>query len=112
MMREKLSGAVKKIDALMNTPFDKTWRKIKENFSGYVFMILALSSISALILITAFIIMKGAPMLGQVWGMSWDPENGEFGIFPMIVGTVTVTLGAALIGIPIGVCCSIFLAEF
>jgi len=44
--------------------------------------------------------------------MKWAPSQGEFGIFPMIVGSVSVTLGAALVGVPVGICCAIFLAEF
>jgi len=44
--------------------------------------------------------------------MKWAPGQGEFGIFPMIVGSVAVTLGAGLVGVPVGVCCAIFLAEF
>ena len=81
-------------------------------------MILALSSISALVLITVFIIAQGAPIIAKVgladfiFGMEWAPLQGKFGIFPMIVGSVAVTLGATILGVPIGICCSIFLAEF
>ncbi|MCL2512813.1 MAG: phosphate ABC transporter permease subunit PstC [Oscillospiraceae bacterium] len=93
-------------------------KKFKEKLSGRIFFALALSSISALALITVFIIYKGAQTFIDVgffkfiFGMSWSPGRDEFGIFPMIIGTVTVTLGAAAIGVPIGICCSIFLAEF
>jgi len=93
-------------------------KKLKENLSGYIFLVLALSSISALALITVFIIMNGVPIIAEVglrdflFGMSWAPGQGEYGIFPMIVGSVTVTLGAAVIGVPVGICCSVFLAEF
>jgi len=93
-------------------------KKLRERASGYIFLALALSSISALALITVFIVVQGAPIIGEVglidfvFGMSWAPSKGEFGIFPMIVGTLSVTLGAALLGVPIGICCSIFLAEF
>lgn len=93
-------------------------KKFKEKLSGRVFFALALSSISALALITGFIFVKGVPIIARVgiidfiFGMNWSPEQGQFGIFPMIVGTLSVTLGAALIGIPVGICCSIFLAEF
>jgi len=65
-----------------------------------------------------FIIVKGAPIIAKVgffnfvFGMKWSPSQGEFGIFPMIIGSVSVTLGAAALGVPIGICCSIFLAEF
>ena len=90
----------------------------KVEVSGPIFFVLALSSISALILITVFIIVNGVPIIAElgvwkfVFGMSWAPGHNEFGIFPMIVGTVTVTLGAAILGVPVGICCSIFLSEF
>ena len=93
-------------------------KKFKEKLSGRIFFALALSSISALALITVFIIIQGAPIIAEVgvidfiFGMTWAPSQGEFGIFPMIVGSVALTLGAAVLGIPIGICCSIFLAEF
>ena len=93
-------------------------KKFRENISGRVFFALALSSISALALITIFIIVNGLPIIAEVgvlnfiFGMSWAPSNGEFGILPMIIGSMAVTLGAALIGVPIGICCSVFLTEF
>ena len=92
-------------------------KKFNEKLSGRVFFILALSSISMLALITVFIISRGVPLIANVglknfFGMTWAPGRGLFGITPMIIGSVSVTLGAAIIGIPIGLCCSIFLAEF
>jgi phosphate transport system permease protein len=44
--------------------------------------------------------------------MKWAPSQGYYGIFPMIVGTISVTLGAIILGVPVAICCSIFLAEF
>ncbi|MCL2722375.1 MAG: phosphate ABC transporter permease subunit PstC [Treponema sp.] len=96
----------------------KMIKKFKENLSKNVFLILALSSISVLALITVFIIMRGAPIIAQVgiinfvFGMEWAPSRGLFGIFPMIIGTLTVTIGAVIIGVPVGICCAVFLAEF
>ena len=93
-------------------------QQFKEKIPQGIFLILALSSISALALITVFIIINGAPIIAQVglfdfvFGMTWAPTQGQFGIFPMILGSLLVTLGAAIIGVPIGICCSIFLAEF
>ncbi|MCL2322752.1 MAG: phosphate ABC transporter permease subunit PstC [Oscillospiraceae bacterium] len=92
-------------------------KKFKEKLSGHIFFALALSSISALALITIFIIVKGLPIIFKVgvinfiFGTKWAPSQGDYGIFPMIIGSVSVTLGAAIIGIPIGIFCSIFLAE-
>jgi len=96
----------------------KVMKQFREKLSGRIFLALAFSSISALVLITAFIIVNGVPIIAEVgvinfiFGMSWSPSQGEYGIFPMIVGSVTVTLGAAIVGVPIGICCSIFLTEF
>ncbi|MCL2300105.1 MAG: phosphate ABC transporter permease subunit PstC [Firmicutes bacterium] len=93
-------------------------KTFREKLSGRVFFALAVSSIAALALITLFILVKGLPVIRSVglfkfiFGMRWAPGRGEFGIFPMIVGSVSVTLGAALAGVPVGICCAIFLAEF
>ena len=93
-------------------------KKFKEKLSGRIFFVLALSSISALALITVFIIIQGAPIIAKVgviefvFGMDWSPSQGKFGIFPMIIGSLSVTLGAVAIGVPVGICCSIFLSEF
>ena len=86
-------------------------KNFKEKLSGRVFLILALSSISALALITGFIFVSGLPVIGKVFGMNWAPTQGEYGILPMIIGSVSVTFGAAIIGIPIGICCAVFMAE-
>ncbi len=93
-------------------------KKFKEKLSERVFLLIALSALSVLALITVFIFIKGVPLIANVgivnfvFGMKWAPSQGFYGIFPMIVGSVSVTLGAAIIGVPIAICCSIFLAEF
>lgn len=93
-------------------------KSFKDILSERIFLTLALSSISALALITLFIVIQGSPIIGKVgvfrfiFGMTWAPGQGEFGIFPMIVGTITVTLGAMILGVPVGICSAIFLAEF
>jgi len=93
-------------------------RNFKEILAERIFLILALSSITALLLITIFIIAQGAPIIFKtglinfIFGMRWAPSQGQFGIFPMIIGSLSVTLGAAALGVPIGVCCSIFMAEY
>ncbi len=90
----------------------------KEKISGAIFLLIALSALSVLALITVFIFIKGVPIISKVgffnfvFGMVWDPSNGAFGIFPMIIGSVTVTLGAAILGVPVAISCSIFLSEF
>ena len=80
--------------------------------------LMALSALSALALITVFIVAEGVPLIAKtgilnfVFGMKWAPTQGSFGIFPMIVGSMSVTIGAVILGVPIALCCAIFLAEF
>jgi phosphate transport system permease protein len=93
-------------------------KKFGERIPQSVFFLIALSALSALALITIFIFIEGVPLIAKVgffnfiFGMKWAPSLGQYGIFPMIVGTVLVTLGAVILGVPIALCCSIFLAEF
>jgi phosphate transport system permease protein len=93
-------------------------KSLKEKISERVFLLIALSALSALALITVFIFVKGIPIIAKVgvfnfvFGMKWAPSQGDYGIFPMIIGSVSVTLGAAVLGIPVALCCSIYLAEF
>lgn len=80
--------------------------------------LMALSALSALALITIFIVAEGVPLIAKagvfnfVFGTRWAPTQGSFGIFPMIVGSVSVTIGAMILGVPIAMCCAIFMAEF
>ncbi len=91
---------------------------LKEKLIGNGFFLIALSTLSVLALITVFILIEGVPVIAKVglfnfiFGMKWAPSQGAFGIFPMIVGSVSVTVGAALLGVPTAICCSIFLTEF
>ena len=93
-------------------------KKFGERIPQSLFFLIALSALSALALITIFIFIEGVPLIAKVgffnfiFGMKWAPSLGQYGIFPMIVGTVLVTVGAVIIGVPIALCCSIFLAEF
>lgn len=79
---------------------------------------IALSAISGLALITAFIFREGVPIILKVGlgnfllSSNWYPLEGEFGILPMIVGSVYVTAGALVIGLVFGLGCSILLTQF
>lgn len=94
------------------------FKRFGEKIPQVFFFIVALSALSILALITVFIFIEGVPLITKVgffnfvFGMKWAPSLGEYGIFPMIVGTVLVTLGAIILGVPVAICCSIFLAEF
>ena len=80
----------------------------KEKFLERGFLLVALSSISILALIAFFIFEQGLPLIWKVGlpsfllGDRWFPSKGSFGIFPMIVGSFWVTLGALVVGVPVG----------
>lgn len=80
--------------------------------------IFALSAISALALIALFIVHEGFPVIvsegakGFLLSAKWDPERGAFGILAMIAGSAAVTLGALVIGVPLGLGSAIALTEF
>ena len=87
-------------------------------FVERVLFLLALSSISSLVLITVFIFMEGLPLILQtglkdfILSSHWAPTKGHFGIGAMIISSLFVTLGALVIGVPLGLACAIVLAEF
>jgi len=92
--------------------------KFRETLAQRGFLLVAFSALSALALITIFIVAEGVPIIAKVgvlkfvFGMKWAPSQGYYGIFPMIIGSISVTLGAVILGVPIALCCAIFLAEF
>jgi phosphate ABC transporter permease protein PstC len=83
-----------------------------------VLTLVALSAISGLALIAVFIFREGLPVVFKVGLRSfilssdWYPLEGEFGILPMIVGSVAVTAGAMVIGMIFGLGCAVLLTEF
>lgn len=92
--------------------------EIKEKIVEKIFLLIAFSSISILALIAIFIFGEGLPLIWKVGpkafilGGRWVPSQGSFGILPMIVGSFWVTLGALLLGIPLGLACAVFLSEW
>jgi phosphate ABC transporter permease protein PstC len=79
---------------------------------------IAFSAVSVLAVITAFIFMEGVPIMFRygfksfLGGTNWYPSEKSFGLLPMIVGSLMVTLGALVIGVPLGLSCAVFLTEF
>lgn len=89
-----------------------------EKLAELILTAIGLTSVAVLALIILFIFKEGTPALAKVGvvefitGSQWLPSKGEFGIFPMIVGTFAVTLGAMLVGVPVGLGCALYLSEF
>ena len=93
-------------------------QKTKEVSMKTVFIICACVSIVAVLLICLFLFANGLPTIGKIGvgefllGKVWKPLEDKFGILPMIVGSIYVTAGAIIIGVPIGVLSAVFLAKF
>lgn len=94
--------------------------KFFEKLMEIVFFISACTSIISVILICIFMFANGLPAIGKIGvfkfllGRNWSPSDipPSFGIFPMILGSVYITAGAIILGVPIGILTSIYLAKF
>ena len=95
-------------------------KKVIEITMKYVFMMAATASVLAVALICIFLFVNGVPamheigvfnfLLGRTWAPSDTPQ--AFGILPMILGSIYITAGAIIVGVPIGVLTAIFMAKF
>ena len=83
-----------------------------------VFLLSACISILAVALICIFLFANGIPAMAKVgvWdflsGQKWKPTSDIYGILPMILGSIYVTAGALIIGVPIGILTAVFMAQF
>lgn len=93
-------------------------REAKEVIMQIVFLLAACVSILAVVLICVFMFANGIPAMGEIGplkfllGTKWRPTNGIFGILPMIIGSIYVTAGAILIGVPVGFFTAVYMAKF
>ena len=91
---------------------------LKEGIAKALFVAAAGISILAVALICVFLFANGVPAIAQIglpeflFGTTWRPANDVYGIFPMIVGSIYVTAGAIVVGVPTGLLCAIFLSRF
>ncbi|MDY2596409.1 MAG: phosphate ABC transporter permease subunit PstC [Oliverpabstia sp.] len=93
-------------------------KETKELIMQVVFLLTACMSILAVILICVFMFANGLPAIAEIGplkfllGQKWKPNNNIFGILPMIIGSIYVTVGAIVIGVPIGFFAAVYLAKF
>ena len=95
-------------------------KHIKETVMKYVFMLAATASTAAVLLICVFLFWNGVPAMAEIglfnflFGRVWAPADLPqlFGILPMILGSIYVTAGAIVIGVPVGVLTAVFMAKF
>jgi phosphate transport system permease protein len=91
---------------------------MKEKIMHGVFLGSACVSISCVILICLFLFVSGIPAIIEIGpaefllGRNWKPGSGLYGIAPMIIGSLFVTAGAILMGVPLGVLTAVFMAKF
>ena len=93
-------------------------KKYKEKIMEGVFLLAACASILAVVIICVFLFVNGIPAMKKIGvfnfltGVNWAPSNGVFGIMPMIIGSIYVTAGACIFGVPIGIFTAVFMAKF
>lgn len=98
----------------------KRIRNIKDKVIRKILLGFGLTAVIFIILILVFLMIEGLPFFFEGDGVDfftgdvWDPSSPNvprYGILPMVLGTFLVTLGAIAIALPIGIGCSIYLAE-
>ena len=91
---------------------------LKEKGMRLVFLLAACASIIAVALICIFIFGNGVPAIHEIGfvrfltGVNWEPSKDVYEILPMIIGSIYVTAGAIIIGVPVGILCATFMARF
>jgi len=94
-------------------------RQIKDRGMNVFFFCIATASITILFMISVFLFMEGLPIFKVVsvkdfiFGSYWYPTSDppDFGIFPLIIGSLVVTILSAAVSIPLGVMSAVYLAE-
>lgn len=97
----------------------KKVRRLKELLIEAAIYFSGIASIVIVILIFVFLakegfsLLKTYPLSNFLLGKKWYPisDPPQFGIFPLIVGSLLVTLGAAIISVPIGIASAVYIAE-
>lgn len=93
-------------------------KALSEKLMRGVFFIAACTSVLAVALICIFLFANGLPAMSEIGigefltGTTWRPGNDIYGIFPMIMGSIYVTAGAVLIGVPVAILTSVFMAKY
>ena len=92
--------------------------KKKEKVFEILFLLTAGFSILAVLMICLFLFANGIPAIHKIgvidflFGQKWKPGNDLYGIFPMIVGSLYVTAGAIIFGVPVGLMTAVLLSRF
>ena len=93
------------------------WTKGGEKLAESIFRIFACVSVGSVVIITVYMIVSGAPAIAEIglgnflFGTEWEPKSGVYGILPLILSSIAGTVGAVIIGVPIGILTAVFLSE-
>ena len=96
----------------------RSMKNLKEQLMHLVFLLSACVSILCVAMICVFLFANGIPAIGKIGvfqflaGEKWKPGNNLYGILPMILGSIYVTAGAVIIGVPIGILTAVFMSKF
>lgn len=93
-------------------------KNFKEKGMRMVFFVSACVSILSVAIICFFLFANGVPAIGKIGlfqfllGERWKPGNDIYGILPMILGSIYVTAGAIVAGVPVGILTAVYLSRF
>lgn len=93
-------------------------KNFKEKGMRMVFLISACASILSVAIICLFLFANGLPAIAEIGplkfllGERWKPGNDIYGILPMILGSIYVTAGAIVVGVPVGILTAVYLSRF
>lgn len=93
-------------------------KNFKEKGMRMVFLVSACASILSVAIICLFLFANGLPAIGEIGplkfllGERWKPGNDIYGILPMILGSIYVTAGAIVVGVPVGILTAVYLSRF
>lgn len=107
---EMRSGA----EVRAETPLQRRWGEV---IIEGIIKVAGVSAIVLIALIFFFLLREGLPAfldipLRQLFGSQWYPIEDSFGLLPLLVGSLLVTVGAVVIALPLGVITAIYLGEF
>lgn len=93
------------------------WTKGSEQLAQSIFLIFSCVSVGSVVILTGYMIISGAPAIAEIGlgnfllGTEWKPSSNIYGILPLILSSVAGTLGAVVIGVPVGILTAVFLSE-
>lgn len=90
---------------------------IKESLIEKGLFAISILLVIVIILLVVFVLIEAIPaflnlgLIKFIFGSVWHPDNNEFCVFPMILGSIYVTCLALIFAVPLSLSCAIFLEE-